>query len=461
MKIEKMKSNKKSKQEKNFVSTRNPCKLCTPLGASLAFSGIKKAIPILHGSQGCATYIRRYIISHFKEPVDIASSSFTEATAVFGGGDNLKIGLENVIKQYNPEVIGIATTCLSETIGDPVPKYVDEFITGNGYTTPAIIHVSTPSYNGTHIDGFHGAVKSIVEQVAENGEEIQKDHITLFPGFVSPADIRYIKEILFDFNLNYILIPDYSETLDGVSWNEYKKIPDGGTPINDIKDSGASQASIEFGRILNKTEETAGKILKNKFNVPDYPLGLPIGINETDKFLEIIEEISGRKTPKKYNDERGRLIDSYIDGHKYLFDKKAIVYGEEDLVVGIASFLSEIGIKPVVCASGGKSGYLEECIKKVVNDSEINIMDGVDFMEIAEVAEEISPDILIGNSKGYSIARKLNIPLIRIGFPIHDRIGGQRILHLGYRGAQELFDTLTNAIIQNNQDNSPVGYIYM
>ena len=70
-------------------------------------------------------------------------------------------------------------------------------------------------------------------------------------------------------------------------------------------------------------------------------------------------------------------------------------------------------------------------------------------------------DLFIGNSKGYRTARKLEIPLVRIGFPIHDRIGGQRVLHLGYRGAQELFDHIVNALLANRQDNSTVGYSYM
>ncbi len=52
-------------------------------------------------------------------------------------------------------------------------------------------------------------------------------------------------------------------------------------------------------------------------------------------------------------------------------------------------------------------------------------------------------------------------PLIRAGFPIHDRLGGARIVHVGYRGAQQLFDTISNTIIATNQDASPVGYTYM
>ncbi len=75
-------------------------------------------------------------------------------------------------------------------------------------------------------------------------------------------------------------------------------------------------------------------------------------------------------------------------------------------------------------------------------------------MSIAEKAKLLKPDLLIGNSKGYGIARDLGIPLVRVGFPIHDRIGGQRILHLGYRGAQQLFDRIVNALLEYKQQTS-------
>ena len=58
-----------------YEVTRNACVVCSPLGATLAFAGIERGMTLLHGSQGCATYIRRYAISHFREPLDVASSS--------------------------------------------------------------------------------------------------------------------------------------------------------------------------------------------------------------------------------------------------------------------------------------------------------------------------------------------------------------------------------------------------
>lgn len=449
-----------------YVSTTNACKLCKPLGACLAFRGVQGAVPFLHGSQGCATYMRRYIISHFREPMDIASSSLGEKHAVYGGGPNLKLGLKNVMAKYNAEMIGVATTCLTETIGDDVPMIVNEFRKDfaeemQAHGSPALVTVSTPSYSGTHMEGFHGAVRAMVDQLAEETEP--HDGIALFPGFVSPADIRYVREIVDDFGLKGTILPDISLSLDGPALEDYEKLPSGGTPLSEIKAMGGSKGAIEFGRTL-LDQQTAGRRLNEKFGVPLHALGIPVGLRETDLFFEAMEALSGRETPEKHALERGRLIDAYVDGHKYIFDKRAIVYGEEDLVVGLTAFLAEIGVRPVLCASGGRSGTFEKAITEVVEDllpEPPKVREGVDFYSIAEEAEALQPDLIIGNSKGYHLTRKWGVPLIRVGFPIHDRFGGHRLLHLGYRGALSLLDSIVNTVIEAKQEDSPIGYTYI
>ncbi len=445
------------------TATQNACKLCNPLGACLAFRGIENCVPFLHGSQGCATYIRRYLISHYKEPIDIASSNFHEETAVFGGSHNLKIGLKNVSKQYKPEVIGIATTCLSETIGDDVPMIIREYQAefNNGSPMPIMIHASTPSYMGSHIDGFHAAVRATVKTLAEKGA--REKLINIFPNMVSPADIRYLKEILEDFKVPYMLLPDYSQTMDGGPWGEYHRIPPGGTPASAIAMAGSAVASIEFGSTLEASKSAAG-YLEEAFGVPRYHMALPIGIKESDKFFTLLEALTEQERPEKYDDERRRLIDAYADGHKYVFEQKVIIYGEEDLVVGMTAFLTEIGITPILCASGGKSGLLRKSIMELIpgmDELGIKVREGVDFVDIEDEAKLLKPDFLIGNSKGYTMSRKNNIPLIRLGFPIHDRFGGQRMHHLGYRGTQELFDRIVNTVIEQRQNASSIGYTYM
>jgi nitrogenase molybdenum-iron protein NifN len=443
------------------AATINACKLCNPLGASLALRGIEGAIPLLHGSQGCATYIRRYLISHFKEPIDVASSSFSEYSTIFGGSANLQKALRNVIAQYQPGLIGIATTCLSETIGDDVNLILHDFQQkyGDG-ELPALVTVSTPSYQGSHIDGFHAAIRAVVEQLASGGPPVNQ--VGLFPGMVSAADLRLLKEIFVDFGITVMLLPDYAETLDGVSWDVYQKIAPGGTPLQQIRAAGRAQAAVQLGRTVRE-EQNAAAFLERQFGTKSYQLGLPIGIKETDRFLKLLADLAGTEVPLKYRQERGRLIDAYIDAHKYLFGKRAVVYGEPDLVLGIASFLAEVGVLPTLCATGTETGKLASELGALLPElqDQMQIVEGIDFTEIGSIATALKPDLLIGNSKGYALARQLRLPLVRVGFPIHDRVGGQRLLHLGYRGTQQLFDRIVNEIIRQIQEESPLGWSYI
>ena len=163
---------------------------------------------------------------------------------------------------------------------------------------------------------------------------------------------------------------------------------------------------------------------------------LPIGIEASDKLMEALKQISGNEVPEKHRKERGRLVDAYVDAHKYVFGKKALIYGEEDFVTAMAAWLKEIGV-------------------------EAFWMKDADFETLREKAEEFEPDFLLGNSKGYYIARERKIPLVRVGFPIHDRFGANRMHHIGYRGTQELFDRVVNALIEYKQENSPIGYKYL
>jgi nitrogenase molybdenum-iron protein NifN len=117
----------------------------------------------------------------------------------------------------------------------------------------------------------------------------------------------------------------------------------------------------------------------------------------------------------------------------------------------------------VLCASGGRSGRFAAALRATVPelDERTRIREGADFASIATEAAALKPDFLLGASKGYSLARQLDVPLVRCGFPIHDRIGGQRVLHIGYSGAQALYDRIVNALLEAKQDNSEVGYSYL
>jgi nitrogenase molybdenum-iron protein NifN len=147
---------------------------------------------LLHGSQGCATYIRRYLISHFREPVDIASSSFSEEAAVFGGRSLLVQGIRNVTAQYGPEMVGVASTCLAETIGEDLPFLMREAAEGIARCA-ALGERVHPQLSRHPYHGFprRGAVPL---RPFRGGRTARPTGPSSSQGFVSPADLRALKE---------------------------------------------------------------------------------------------------------------------------------------------------------------------------------------------------------------------------------------------------------------------------
>jgi nitrogenase molybdenum-iron protein NifN len=344
-----------------------------------------------------------------------------------------------------------------------MPQLLHEYKTGRTGPGPRLVNVSTPSYRGTHADGFHTAVRGVVEALTERSSTgATPGSVAIVPGFVSAADLRELRALAATFGLRATLVPDYSDTLDGGSWREYERIPPGGTTLEEVRALGASAGVIECGRVLAGETRTAGTHLAS-LGVHLHRVGLPIGLRESDRFCAALSRTAGGGVPPEITAQRGRLIDAMVDGHKYVSSRRAVVFGEEDFVIGLASFLCEIGVYPVLCASGGRSRRFAAALRQAVPDlpESAVILEGADFAEIEHAAASLRPDLLVGNSKGYGLARSLGLPLLRCGFPIHDRLGGHRLLHLGYAGATQLYDSLVNLLLARKQESSPIGYSYL
>ena len=61
----------------------------------------------------------------------------------------------------------------------------------------------------------------------------------------------------------------------------------------------------------------------------------------------------------------------------------------------------------------------------------------------------------MGNTYAKYMARDMDIPLIRIGFPIYDRIGHQYFPTVGYKGALRLVEKMLNALMDYQDRYAP------
>lgn len=435
--------------ECHATATVNPCCMCMPMGTVFVFRGIQGCMPLFHGSQGCSTYMRLYLAHHFREPVDIASSALSEKGAVYGGAANLKQGLKNVISGYSPQAIGIATTCLAETIGDDVPQILREFDCSPEAKDMVIFNVSTPSFSASHEAGYRRALKAVVESLAKSSKPSGKINL-LLGCILSPADVRYLKRLFGDWELCGIFLPDISESFDAPLSPEFPRIPAGGTTLEEIKDTANSIATITIGAWTEGKgagdEKGAGDYLQEEFGTPHFAMPLPLGLELNDMFMGRLEELTGQPLPEEYEKERGRLLDTMVDAHKLLANVRTCVYGDTEMVLGLSKLMKELGMSPQILATGTTSPSFERIARELAPASQV--MSGVDFSQILEEVAARDIDLLVGPFTGRQIAKTENIPLLRVGFPNHDRFGVARQLVLGYEGAGRLVDAMANAMLE-------------
>jgi nitrogenase molybdenum-iron protein beta chain len=456
--------------------TVNPAKTCQPIGAMYAALGIHNCLPHSHGSQGCCSYHRSTLTRHYKEPVMAATSSFTEGSSVFGGQANLLQAIATIFSVYEPEVIAVHTTCLSETIGDDIPQILakarDE---GKIPAGKFVIHANTPSYVGSHVTGFANMVKGMVHYFAALGEKgtgtLCATHpegrsgkrclspfppFNVIPGWVEPSDMREIKRLLAALGVEAIVFPDTSDVLDAPQTGKHVFYPAGGTTVEDLRRTATSRATIALGP---SASEIAAKELDAKFRVPYQALELPIGLRATDRFVNAVRKTAHISIPDSLREERGRLMDIITDMHQYLYHKRVALWGDPDQLVSLVEFLADLDMRPVYIVTGTPGKQFERRIEAAlagrVPEAKVRQGAGADMFLMHQWIKQEPVDLLIGNTYGKYIARDEDIPFVRHGFPILDRIGHSYFPTVGYQGGMRLLEKILTALMDRKDRDAP------
>jgi len=427
-------------------STVNPQKNSPALGATLAFLGVDRMLALLHGAQGCSTFIRLQLSRHFKEPIALNSTAMSEDTAIFGGWDNLKQGLKKVIEKFSPGVVGVMTSGLTETMGDDVAGAIVHFRQENPeHALVPILHASTPDYCGSLQEGYAAAVEGIVGVVPEGGERIG-NQITLLPGaFLTPADVEEMKEICEAFGLDPVAIPDISCALDGHVDETVSALSVGGVPLERIRGAGRSCAVLYVGDSLAKS----ARILTDRFSIPSFGLTSITGIAETDLLMETLSVISGRPVPDKFRRQRSRLMDAMVDSHYQFGAKRVTLALEGDLLKVMAHFLAGMGCRIQAAISATRVKGLDDIPCDNVFVGDLEDLEGV----------AAGSDLLVANSNGRQAAKKLGIDAhLRMGLPVFDRLGAHQKMRIGYQGTMNLVFETANLFQENAKEAQKLAH---
>ena len=432
----------------------NPAKTCQPVGAMYAALGLHGCMPHSHGSQGCCSYHRSHLTRHLKEPVIATTSSFTEGASVFGGLANMTQAISNIFAVYNPEIIAVHTTCLSEVIGDDIPMMIqkaqDEGLIPEG---KCVIHANTPSFVGSHITGFANMTSAMVRYFAERSAR-PLNQVNVIPGFVDPADMREIKRLAAEMRVKMVMFPDTSDVLDLPQTGSYTMYPKGGVTREALASTGSSLATLALGHF---SAHPAAVELDEKCNVPCAFLEMPIGLSQTDRFIHALRNYAGADVPPSITEERGRLVDVMSDMHQYFHGKRVAVAGDPDVVISLVQFLVDLDMKPVHVLTGSPGGHFETRIRELLKEQspDARVRQNSDLFEFHQWIKNEPVDLIIGNSYCKHIARAENVPLVRIGFPILDRMSHRLFPTVGYSGALRLLDKILEVLLDKKDRECP------
>ncbi len=409
----------------------NPAILSQPMGALLAFLGIKNCMPLMHGAQGCASFSKVFFTRHFNDPIAIQTTAVNDITAVLDGGHyGILTAIQNITQKVTPELIGLHTTGLTETKGDDVRGACDLI-----KEEQPIVWVNTPDFEGGLESGFAKTITAIIDQLVISQTKIDTNKIVIIPNVnIKPIEIEKIKDALLLCGFEALAIPDSSESLDGHLGEKQGSLSSGGITVDEIKQLATASVVITIGQSVKSCG--GAMVMKNSAMKHIHFDGLS-GLCDADLFYKTLLELKSISRPHPSIVRwRKRLQDALLDTHFAIGSTKFALIAEPDQLYSIAQALNEAGGKISVVISTVKSPILE----KIQADS---IVVG-DFDDLNAYMDSF--EFIITNFHGIKIAHKNHKAIITRGYPDYEEIGNQLKNDLLFEGSAYFLFEVANTI---------------
>ncbi|HLO63307.1 MAG TPA: nitrogenase iron-molybdenum cofactor biosynthesis protein NifN [Azonexus sp.] len=431
----------------------NPLKVSQPVGASLAFLGLARSLPLMHGSQGCTAFGKVFFVRHFREPIPLQTTAMDQVSTIMGADENIIEALRTLSDKSKPDIIGLVTTGLSETQGTDIYRAVKDFRTAHPeFAHVAVVPVNTPDYVGCLESGYALAIEALIATLVPESRSAgkrPKQVNVLASAMLTPGDIEAIKEWVEAFGLRPIVVPDIGDSLDGhLVEAETSSLTIGGTPRSEIEIMGESAATLVVGPSLNR----AADLLAKRTAVPDYRFEGLMGLDDCDAFTQALAEISGHPVPAKIERQRAQLQDAMVDSHFMIGFARIALAADPDLLGMQARFLTGMGAEVVSAVSPHKhDSLLGLPIPTVIIG---------DLEDMEKEARAKDAQLVVANSHAAETAKRLGLPLLRAGFPQYDLVGGYARTWVGYRGTRQALFDLANLMLGQHHELEPYRSIY-
>lgn len=298
------------------------------MGTIWALSSIEGAYIVEFGPAGTTHFaVEGMMHLNAESKASVFTTDMDDSDVAFGKTERLENTILEVDETYKPRVIFVMASSISAIIGTDVESVCFEL---ENQVNAKLIPISTGGYNGDYTAGIERTLQMLAKEVVKKNEEkypntynIIGNNIDTFNFLSDVEEIENLMRKVFNLNVNTI-------------FTAY-------TSIENIENASCAEHNL----VIRGEGIKAAKELE-KSNSIDYYYGRPYGLNGTMNWIKGVSEQFKIKPDEIYIKKNMPSLRRALIGYKMmtreLDNKKVVLVGELDIVVGLASFVEELGL---------------------------------------------------------------------------------------------------------------------
>ncbi|WP_196590431.1 nitrogenase component 1 [Pectinatus frisingensis] len=428
------------------------------IGAMQSVVAIPKALPILHSGPGCGMMVRGFFerSTGYAGGSTVPCTNFSEQEVVFGGIDKLRLNIENSYKVLESALQVVFTGCTAGIVGDDVESLAKEF---RAIGKP-LVTVETTGFKCNNFVAHSEVVNAIIDQyvqlfIKDNSIRSEKNAVNLFASI--PYQDQFWKENLRTYkylleNLGFKVHILFGPESGGVT--EWQQIPRANFNI---------LVSPWYGQeIVEHLEAVYGQPF---FKFPH----LPIGANETEKFLHgVLDFAKHLEIAIDYDNAAGFIkhesaayyeevdnLATFLLEFRYGLPNHVHIIHDAGYVVGLSKFLlHETGIVPkeqfIVDNTPEKfQQAIKEDLKTTSNKKNISLTFEPDAGKVQDIIRGISHQgrgLIIGSGWDKQLAKEKKYDFLSASVPSPYRL----VLttgYVGFHGGLRIMEDIFNSVL--------------
>lgn len=381
---------------------------CKLFGAQQVMTGVQDGVTLLHSVVGCNFGSMGY---HFlacdMSDVRQTCTVLSDSDIVFSGEESFRLALENVRALYGPKQIFVLQGCVSDMIQDDLQSVAREFTRETG--TPVLV-LEAAGYRGSFRQGYEAAALALLALM----DPAKK------PGSGPVPKINLLGLCADDFRLT----ADLEGLRSLLAGKAELGCVLGKCTLEDLARAPEADLNLCFGGGIG-----LAKAMERSFGIPYAEMDYPYGLTGAQRLWAVLRSHFGLDFAEQeaaFRAETGRALKRVYSYLEDFYGVPVSILATGSRARGMASFL------------GRELGFRVE--RAVAREDQRALEEFYDQVRAGESA------LLFASSFEQELGDELEIPVIRMDYPVFDRVTLSSRPYVGQTGTLCLVEDILNEI---------------